>query len=109
MGVIKEWKISGMARDEAIDFLNTLNTREGISAHFSEIAKITGNESYNPDLGNRSISVNVRTQENNGYKPLPPEETNDADESSYPFSFELTITQRFEATDPMAINVPKAP
>jgi len=32
-----------------------------------------------------------------------------SDESSYPFTFDLTSTQRFEATDPMALNVPKAP
>ena len=40
--------------------------------------------------------------------PSPLEETSAADESTYPFTFDLTITQRFEATDPMAINVPKA-
>jgi hypothetical protein len=109
VGFIKEWRITGCARDEALDYLNNLNTREGISEHFSEIAKITGNQSYNPTIGNRSISVNMRTQENGMFKPLPPEETVLADESTYPFTFELTITQRFEATDPMAINVPKAP
>jgi hypothetical protein len=49
----------------------------------------------------------VRTQENSGFKPTPPEETSATDETSYPFTFDLTITQRFEATDPLAINVPK--
>jgi hypothetical protein len=53
--------------------------------------------------------VNVRTQENNSFKPTPPEEYSVSDESTYPFTFDLTITQRFEATDPMAITVPKAP
>lgn len=108
VGFIKEWKITGCARDEALDYLNALNTREGISAHFTEIAEVTGNQAYAPGVGNRSISVNVRTLENGMFKPLPPEEMNPADESSYPFTFELTISQRFEATDPMAINV-KAP
>ncbi len=32
-----------------------------------------------------------------------------SDESTYPFTFDLTITQRFEATDPLALAVPKAP
>jgi hypothetical protein len=109
VGFVKEWKITGCARDEALDYLNTLNTREGITAHFAEITRITGNESYNPETGNRSIAVNVRTQENNGFKPTPPEESSNADESTYPFTFDLTITQRFEATDPLAITVPKAP
>jgi hypothetical protein len=108
-GFVKEWKITGFARDEALDYLNFLNTREGINAHFAEVTRITGNESYNPEIGNRSIAVNVRTQENSGFKPTPPEEYSVSDESTYPFTFDLTITQRFEATDPMAITVPKAP
>jgi hypothetical protein len=109
VGFVKEWKITGFARDEALDHLNTLNTREGITEHFAEVARITGNESYDPNAGNRSIAVNVRTQENNSFKPTPPEESSVEDESTYPFTFDLTITQRFEATDPMAITVPKAP
>jgi hypothetical protein len=109
VGFIKEWKITGYARDEALEYLNTLNTREGINAHFSEIARITGNPAYDPTTGNRNITVNVRTQENGTYKPTPPEEASISDENTYPFTFDLSITQRFEATDPLAINVPKVP
>ena len=109
VGLIKEWKITGYARDEALDYLNTINTREGISAHFAEIARITGNSSFSPNTGNRNIVVNVRTQENAGYKPIPLEEASPSDEVTYPFTFDLTLTQRFEATDPLAITVSKAP
>ncbi|RYD61756.1 MAG: hypothetical protein EOP83_16300 [Verrucomicrobiaceae bacterium] len=109
IGFIKEWKITGFARDEAIEYLTTISQREGISAHFSEIARITGNTSFSPAIGNRNLVVNVRTQENAGYKSIPPEEASDTDESTYPFTFDLTITQRFEATDPMAITAAKAP
>ncbi len=108
-GFVKEWKITGYARDEALDYLNSINTREGISAHFSEIARITGNAAFSPNTGNRNLVVNVRTQENTSFKSVPPEEASDADETTYPFTFDLTITQRFEATDPMSINVAKAP
>ena len=109
IGFVKEWKIIGFARDEAVDRLNVINTQEGISAHFNEIARVTGNPAFNPTLGNRSLAVNVRTQENNGFKPVAADEIFDTDESTYPFTFDLTITQRFEATDPMAMNVSKAP
>jgi hypothetical protein len=109
VGFIKEWKITGFARDEALEYLNNLNTQGGINAHFGEIARITGNPAYNPAAGNRNITVNVRTQENGTYKPTPPEEASVSDEDTYPFTFDLSITQRFEATDPLAINVPKAP
>jgi len=109
VGFVKEWKITGYVRDEALDRLNILNTQEGIAAHFSEIARVTGNPAFNPAIGNRSLAVNVRTQENSGFKQLSAEETFDIDESSYPYNFDITITQRFESTDPMAINVTKAP
>ena len=107
IGFVKEWKITGLARDEAVDRLNTLNTQEGITSQFSDLARVTGNPAFNPAARTRSLAVNVRTQENNTFKPLPVEETFDTDESSYPFNFDLTITQRFEGTDPMAINVSK--
>lgn len=108
-GFVKEWRVAGLARDEALEYLNSLNTREGISAHFAEVARATGNHAFDPSIGNRSILVNVRTQEHNLYKPTPPEEAQAADETSYPFTFDLRITQRFEATDPLALNVPAAP
>lgn len=108
-GFVKEWRINGLARDEALEYLNSLNSREGISAHFAEVARATGNAAFDPTIGNRTLLVNVRTQENNSYKPTPPEEADPADESSYPFTFELRITQRFEATDPLALTVPAAP
>ncbi|MEN9975837.1 MAG: hypothetical protein RLZZ282_1843 [Verrucomicrobiota bacterium] len=109
VGILKEWKITGFARDEALATLNTLNTREGIAASFNEIARATGNAAFTPTLGNRNLTVNVRTQENNGFKPIPLEETNASDESTYPFSFNLIITQRFESSDPLALGVIKKP
>jgi hypothetical protein len=109
LGFTKEWKITGFARDEALEYLNTINTSEGISAHFSEIARITGSTSFITNVGNRNLVVNVRTQENSSFKSVPLEDVSDEDESSYPFTFDLTITQRFETSDPMALNVAKAP
>lgn len=106
-GFVKEWKITGLARDKALDYLNTLNTREGIAAHFNEVARVTGNAAFRQNIGNRNLVVNVRTQENSSFKATLSEDVSNSDESTYPFSFDLTITQRFEATDPLAINVTK--
>lgn len=107
IGFVKEWKIGGMARDEAVDLLNELNTQDGINARFAEIARLTENSAFDPVLGNRSLTVNIRTQDNGSFKPLPLEEITELDESTYPFAFDLTIVQRFEASDPMALNVSK--
>lgn len=109
VGFVKEWVINGLARDEALSYLNSLNTREGISSRFSEIAEATGNTAYDPAPNTRTIVVNVKTQENNSFKQMPLEDIVDSDEATYPFTFNLTITQRFESADPMAISAAKAP
>lgn len=110
VGFVKEWRISGFARDEALEKLNLINSREGISAVFAEVAKVTGNNAFKTDLGNRSVLVNVRQQENSGFKRRSGEEIlNPNDSTTYPFAFDLTITQRFEANDPLALNATKAP
>ena len=109
VGFVKEWKITGFARKEAAEYLETVNTREGISAIFSKIAQATGNSAYRQNIGNRLLLANVSTKENPAYNAATPVGANPADESSYPRTFDITITQRFEATDPMAINVTKAP
>jgi hypothetical protein len=109
VGFVKEWKITGFARSVAEDYLATLNTREGITACFAKIAQITGNSAYQQNIGNRLLAVDVNTKENLSYKADTSATAILTDQSSYPRTFEITITQRFEATDPMAISVAKAP
>lgn len=110
VGFVKEWKISGLARDEALERLSNLNTREGIGAVFEEVYRVTGNSSFQTDLPSRTVVVNIRTLENGGFKAASViDEFSDGDETTYPYSFELTITQRFESTDPMAVLAAKAP
>ncbi len=108
-GFVKEWRLSGLAREEAIEPLTALNTQEGISQAFAKVAAATGNQAFATDLPSRTLIVNLRTVENSAFKARPVEELTDTDESTYPFSFDLTITQRFEASDPMALTVTKAP
>jgi hypothetical protein len=109
VGLIREWKMSGLARDESLQFLNQLNTREGVDEFFTRISESTENGSYRPSHGNRSITINLRTLENSSFKLESLQQALITDESSYPFTFDLTITQRFESTDPMALNVTSAP
>ena len=109
VGFAKEWRISGLAREEAQDLLTSINSQEGISAIFTDVAKLTGNQAFQTDLPSRSIIVKLAMVENSSFRPRPVEEVTDADESTYPFSFDLLITQRFEMTDPTALAVTKAP
>jgi hypothetical protein len=109
VGLVKEWKLTGFAREESLELLNALNTQEGIAARFTEVARVTGNTAFDPAVGNRSIAVNARIQENGGFKFDQTDGITDLDESTYGYTFDLTITQRYEATDPLAINVAKIP
>ncbi|MBK1827045.1 hypothetical protein [Haloferula rosea] len=109
IGFIKQWRFTGLALEDSLETLADLRSRDGISSAFSEIARVTGNQAFQPDLPTRSVFINVKTQENGAYKPLPPESMVVTDPSHYPYQFELTITQRFEADDPLALNVTAAP
>lgn len=108
-GFVKEWKISGFARDDANPRLNLINSQGGISSIFAEMAERTHNPAFRTDLGSRSLVSNVQISENSAFRPRPAEEIRDDDTSTYARSFSLVITQRFEASDPMAITVAKAP
>jgi len=95
-----------------VQLLNILNSREGISSRFNEIAALTGNQTFRTDIGTRSLLVSVRTSENSAFRrgsapggPL----AGPAAEATYPFTFNMDVTQRFEATDPTAVLTSKAP
>ena len=112
VGMTREWKISGMTNEKGVQLLNILNSREGISSRFNEIAALTGNQTFRTDIGTRSLLVSVRTSENSAFRrgsapggPL----AGPAAEATYPFTFNMDVTQRFEATDPTAVLTSKAP
>lgn len=109
VGFVKQWKILGFARNDALKMLAELNTREGISAVFNDVARVTGSQAFRTDLPTRSIVVNVKTVENPRFQLVPPEMLAPGDETSFPYQFDLTVTQRFEANDPMALLTAKAP
>ncbi len=109
VGFFKEWKITGFARNESIDSLNSINTREGITAKFANFLKITGDSSFDPKPASRNLVTNLTIKENPKFVPRPVEDVQDFDSSTYSFTFELTIVQRFDATDTLAIPIAKAP
>lgn len=109
VGFVREWKLTGLGREEALERLNLLNTQEGLSAIFNGVAQATGDSSFRNDLPSRNLVVSVRTLENGGYRPGPLDENSLLDETTYPLSFDLTISQRFESSDKMALNATKAP
>jgi hypothetical protein len=97
-GLSKQWKISGYANLKGRDKLQSWDSRGGINPIFREIAEITGNSSFSSDVAGRIISVSLKTQESTA-----------SNSATYPYSFDLTITQTYDVADPMAITLSKAP
>lgn len=102
----REWKINGAALQEGVELLNALNDREGLNLRFEQIAKTTGNWSFKTDLPSRSITINLKLTENTSFRPNNNVEDPEAAANSYPYIFDLTIVQRFELNDPMALSTP---
>lgn len=109
IGYVRQWDISGYVQPDALRTLTKLNTREGIQAAFDKVAKATGSEAYATGLPTRSLVVNIRTVENSKYRPVDPALTVMSDTSAYPVQFDLTIKQRFESDDPLALKTTPAP
>jgi hypothetical protein len=110
VGFSREWKITGLSQNSAKQTLNKLSTQEGIATQFNEIARITGNSAYIPVTDTRRLLPPIMpTTENSSYKLNQISSSSMTDETSYPQSFALTITQQFDATDPLAIDMAKAP
>jgi hypothetical protein len=110
VGFYREWKITGLSKNTAKQTLNKLSTQEGIATQFSEIARITGNSAYDPASATRRLLPPIMpTTENSSYKLNQIGSSSMTDETSYPQSFALTVTQQFDATDPLAIDMAKAP
>ncbi|MFN4942663.1 MAG: hypothetical protein ACK5G9_02580 [Akkermansiaceae bacterium] len=109
VGFFKEWKITGAARSDSLDYLNMLDTREGIMAKFSELSKVIGDPSLDPTPTSRNIATTLKVQENLKFVSRPIEYVQDSDPTSYSFTFELTIVLRYDATDKLAVPVTKAP
>jgi hypothetical protein len=109
IGFSKQWKIGGFAQLKALDRIRRFNTRGGVDPAFAEIAQSTGNASFDPQVKTRNIEVNVKINDNTSYRASEGGTVNQADSTSYPYSFDLVITQSFEPTDPMAFTASKAP
>ena len=102
--VTKEWTISGLVNGEALEHLTVINTTEGMNRVFESVYKLTGDESLRTDLPTRSLVVNLLASENKRYK-----ESGTKPSERFPFVFNLTVTQRISAEDPIAIPTIAAP
>jgi hypothetical protein len=102
-GLIRTWTVRGLAQPQALELLNTLNSQRGLNALFERVSAATGDPSYAPDPM-RQVTIALTQGRNSRYsvdgsnprKSLDPATT-------FPFSFEATISQTLTEKDALAL------
>ncbi|SHK32699.1 hypothetical protein SAMN02745181_3620 [Rubritalea squalenifaciens DSM 18772] len=91
----RTWRIRGEATDASKKHLFDLNTKNGITKLFREVYKVTGDESFNPDVYRRAPNVDITFNSMNTR----------SSSSTFTVSFDITIIQSFNDNDPLMITV----
>lgn len=98
-GFKKEWTINGFSDDKGLAYLEAASTRDGIKKIFKNVAELTGNEAYLPDVGQRDVTINFVQKGNTGHSSVDSRGLG----AQMPYSFKMVITQSFGAKDTMSI------
>ncbi len=106
-GMNRTWSFRGLAKQEALELLNELNSSQGLASRFRKIAEDIQDKSYDMSSG-RQLTVALTLGRNPRYKPTTAPTDTIADYAmQFPFTFEISITQAFPDNDALALPVPK--
>jgi hypothetical protein len=101
-GMARTWTVRGLAQPQALEVLNTLNSQRGLTAFFDKVAKATGDPSYTPDPL-RQVTIALTQGRNARFMADPSSSRGPLDPAStFPFSFEATISQTLTDKDVLA-------
>jgi hypothetical protein len=102
-GLVRTWTVRGLAQSQALELLNTLNSQRGLTAFFDRVAKATGDSSYAPDP-TRQLTIALTQGRNARFVADPSSSRNSTDPATtFPFSFEATISQTLTDKDALAL------
>jgi hypothetical protein len=102
-GLVRTWKIQGLAQPQALEVLNNLNSQRGLTALFEKVAEATGDPSYAPDTA-RQVTIALTQGRNSRYIADPAAASAATDPAAaFPFSFEATISQTLTDKDALAL------
>ena len=104
----REWKMVGIATDQALELIQKLNSRNGMQEIFAEVAAETGVDSFDPSPETRQLIVNIQQSENPLYRSGSPM-TSPPSPENCPYRFELRVSQQFTAEDSMAVTLNPQP
>ncbi|MGJ8671654.1 hypothetical protein [Rubritalea sp.] len=91
--VSRNWAITGQANKSGKRLLDNLNTRGGIIDVFKQIETTTGDNSFNPELYNRTpiADIQISTQ------------SSKVSNDPYTYKFSMKLTQKFNNQDPLTL------
>ncbi|QQL44481.1 hypothetical protein [Sulfuriroseicoccus oceanibius] len=104
----RSWTITGAATDVGEEHLTSLNSRDGISAVFTEITDATGIQSFDPSSDTRQLLINV-TLGNNPQYNRSARVTRPLDLENCPTRFTMKIDLQYSAKDDLALTRGKQP
>lgn len=103
-GFSKKWVIRGLATQSATQgALSRVNSQEGMAEVFEKVRIETGSNSMDMSPNSRNLSVNLNLSENPNYEPSAPQ----GSDQFFAYTFDLDLTQRIEASDPLSVPTSK--
>lgn len=101
VGFTRIWTVNGLARENTTEALMKRNSTEGMGTVFEKAAAATGSSSLGLSEKTRNLLVDLNFSDNEKYDPA----VSNTRTESFAFKFSLTIKQRIEGGDPLAIPV----
>ena len=106
-GMVRTWSFKGLAKPQALELLSNLNSQRGLAAFFDRVAKAVGDPSYAPDPA-RQLTVTLTQGRNARFVAEAGNGEAPADLlTSFPFTFEATISQTLTDKDVLALPTEK--
>jgi len=92
VGLQRNWNIRGKATPDGRIYLDQLNTTEGVTKLFDQLAQLPKAESFQTDVDSRNLVINTQVELNSRPGKNP-----------FVYDFSAQITQRLETTDTLAL------
>lgn len=102
-GFVKTWTLRGFASNSITKEVGRINSEEGMGKIFDGVQEVTGSSSMDLSPATRDLSVNLDLSRNQDFVASAPRGSSE----SFPYSFNLDITQKVASADSLSIPIQK--
>ena len=102
-GFVKTWTLRGFASNSITKEVGRINSEEGMRKIFDGVQEVTGSSSMDLSPATRDLSVNLDLSRNQDFVASAPRGSSE----SFPYSFNLDITQKVASADSLSIPIQK--